>query len=276
MAESREIRKAVVPAAGRGARLLPMTNAVPKEMLPIGRKPVLEIIVDELVDIGITEIIFVISKEKTRIPEYFADASNIAIKAVVQEEQKGLADAILCAEELADDEPFLVALGDSIITSHNLRHPTSRVLDCHAQTDAEAVIMVQKTPRDEAYQFGMVRDKRWDKERFEIDLLVEKPSPNDVHGDYAIAGRYAFQPSVFDYIRRTPLGAGGELQITDSVGVMLADEKPVWGVPLLEDEIRRDIGTFPIYFEAFLLEMLKDAEGAEIARKILSEAGDIR
>lgn len=239
---------------------MPLTKAAPKEMLPIGRKPVLEIIIDEIVSTGVTDVLFVISEEKMSIPAYFEDYPELSVHWTLQQEQMGLADAILCGEEYVDGEPFLVALGDSIITPAGPPHATSRVLDCFTETDAQAVIIVQSTPRELASSFGMVRPKHWDGSRFEIDLLVEKPPFEEVPSEYAIAGRYAFDPCIFDYIRKTPPGAGGELQITDSIGLMLADGRPVWGVPLVGDETRRDIGTFPTYFEAFFLACREDPE----------------
>jgi UTP--glucose-1-phosphate uridylyltransferase len=259
LGENKRITKAVVPAAGKGTRLLPLSKAVPKEMLPLGRKPVLEIIVDELASTGITDILFVISHEKLSIPAYFRDYPGVRVASAIQEEQKGLADAILCSEEFVGGDPFLVALGDSIITPPGPPHATQRVLDCFAQTDAKSVIIVQKTPIEQSPSFGMVRPKQWDGDgRFEIDQLVEKPRPEDSPSEYAIAGRYAFHAAIFDYIRSTPPGALGELQITDSIGLMLADHLPVWCVPLVGDEIRRDIGTFQIYFEAFMLACADD------------------
>jgi UTP--glucose-1-phosphate uridylyltransferase len=222
-------------------------------MLPLGRKPVLEIIVDEMKNIGITDILFVISEEKMSIPAYFKDYPGLTFQWIVQKEQKGLADAILCSEDFVAGDPFLVTLGDSIITPLGPLHATSRVLDCFSNTDAQAVIIVQDTPRNEVSRYGIVRPVRWKGQWFEADLLVEKPAIADAPSSYAIAGRYAFDPCVFEYIRKTRPGAGGELQITDSIGLMLGDGRPVWCVPLVNDEIRRDIGTFPTYFEAFAL-----------------------
>lgn len=253
MAQTKIIRKAVIPAAGKGTRLYPLTKATPKEMLPLGRKPVLETIVEETISTGITDILFVISREKMSIPAYFKDYPGLNVEWTIQEDQKGLADAILCSEDYVGGEPFLVALGDSIITPPGPPHATSRVINCFSETSAQAVVIVMKAPQDEISRYGIVRPKLWDGDRFEIDLLVEKPKVEDAPSDYAIAGRYAFDSCIFDYIRNTPPGAGGELQITDSIGLMLADNKPVWCVPLVGDEVRRDIGTFDTYFEAFAL-----------------------
>lgn len=242
----------MIPAAGKGTRLLPLTRAIPKEMLPLGRKPVMEHIVDELKSIGITEVLLIISEEKTSIPAYFHDYPGVDISWVVQKTQKGLADAILASEEFVDGDPFLVALGDSIITPSEPEHATSRVLRCFLETDAQAVINVQSTPLEECSRYGLVRPKRWDGQRFEIDMLVEKPPKDSIPSNYAIAGRYVFDPCIFDYIRKTSPGAGGELQITDSIGLMLKDSRPVWCVPFLDKEARQDIGTFDSYFEAFI------------------------
>lgn len=263
MAEARNIRKAVIPAAGKGTRLLPLTKAIAKEMLPLGRKPVLEIIVDELKDSGITDILFVISEDKTSIPAYFKDYPGMSIDWTIQKEQTGLATAILCSEDYVKDEPFLVALGDALITPLSPPYATSRVLDCYARTNAEGVVIVQSTPREESSRYGMVRPARWDGQYFEIDLLIEKPSPEECPGEYSIAGRYAFDPCIFDCIRRTRPGAGGELQITDSICLMLDDGSPVWGVPLVGDETRRDIGTFSTYYEAFVLLSKDDPDFTE-------------
>lgn len=253
MAQDKTIRKAVIPAAGKGTRLYPLTKVTPKEMLPLGRKPVLEPIVEEIVSTGITEILFVISKEKMAIPAYFKDYPGLKVDWTIQEEQKGLADAVLCSEEYVNGEPFLVVLGDSIITPPGPPHATSRVISCFKETDAQSVVIVMKAPKEEISRYGIVRPTHWEGNQFEIDLLVEKPRVEDAPSDYAIAGRYAFDACIFDYIRKTPPGAGGELQITDSIGLMLADKRPVWCVPLVDDEVRRDIGTFETYFEAFML-----------------------
>jgi len=252
LALSRKITKAVIPAAGKGTRLLPITKVIPKEMLPVGRKPVLEIIVDELVSIGITHFHFVVSPEKLSIPNYFDDYAGINVSYSIQYQQNGLADAVLCAEDFVAGDPFLVALGDSIITPMCVPHATSRVLECFEHTNADGVIIVMKAPKDEVSRYGIVRPSgkidRW----FPIDMLVEKPSPEQAPSEFAIAGRYAFDASIFDYIRKTKPGAGSEVQLTDSISLMIADGREVWCVPLVCTEIRRDIGTFETYFEAFL------------------------
>ncbi len=253
---TKKITKAVIPAAGKGTRLLPLTKAIPKELVPLGRKPVLEHIVDEVLISGITEVLFVISEEKTAIRSHFGDCANGArFEYVFQAEQKGLADAIYCAKDFAGDEPFAVVLGDSVISTREAVLPFRRVLDTYESMDSAGVILVQKTPIEEVYRYGIVRPRHGVAPCFEIDGLVEKPQPRDAPSDYAIAGRYAFSPVVFDYIERTPRGAGGEYQISDSIDLMLRDGRSVWCVALGEGEVRRDIGTFDSYFEALQLEI---------------------
>lgn len=260
MVNLRTITKAIIPAAGKGTRLLPLTKAIPKELVPLGRKPVLEHVVDETLACGITDILFVISAEKTAIREHFGDGvAGARFTYAMQKEQKGLADAIYCGREFAGDEPFAVALGDSIIDTPQTLLPFRRVLDTYANTGAMGVVIAQWTPRAEVGRYGIVRPKGIIAPSFEIDMLVEKPSPEDAPSEYALAGRYAFSPAIFDYIERTTRGAGGEYQITDSIDLMLHDGNEVWCVALGEDEVRRDIGTFESYFEALAIEMARTA-----------------
>ena len=248
----RQITKAVIPVAGKGTRLLPLTKAIPKELIPLGKKPVLEHIIEEAVVAGITDVIFVISQEKMAIREHFGDSwASMRFEYVLQHEQKGLADAIYCAKDFVTDDAFAVILGDSVINTDQSVLPLTRVLDAYRETASKGVVLVQKTPHDEVGRYGIVKPKTETAARFEIDGLVEKPEPKDAPSDYAIAGRYAFDPVIFDYIDRTPRGAGGEYQITDSIGLMLQDNNEVWCVALGDNEIRRDIGTFESYFEAF-------------------------
>lgn len=254
----RTITKAVIPAAGKGTRLLPLTKAVPKELIPLGKKPVLEHIVEEVIGAGISEVLFVISEEKTAIRSHFGDGiGGVRFEYAFQAEQKGLADAVMCGRDFTGDDPFAVVLGDSVIETDQRTTPFERVLNTHRDTDASGVIVVQKTPLAEVSRYGIVSPKHGTAPSFEIDGLVEKPKPEQAPSEYAIAGRYAFDASIYDCIRRTKPGANGEYQITDSIGIMLNDAKSVWCVALGRGEVRRDIGTFPSYFEALEVEIAK-------------------
>lgn len=252
----RTITKAVIPAAGKGTRLLPLTKAIPKELIPLGARPVLEHIIEEVIQGGITDVLFVISQDKTAIRSHFGDGlDGVRFHYAFQPEQKGLADAILCGKDFAGDDPFAVVLGDSVIDTDQPITPFRRVLDTYRDTDASGVIVVQKTPINEVSRYGIVKPRDGVGPSFEIDGLVEKPAPEKAPSEYAIAGRYAFDPSIFGFIERTQRGANGEYQITDSIALMIAASQPVWCVALGTGEVRRDIGTFSSYFEAFLIEV---------------------
>lgn len=250
------ITRAIIPAAGKGTRLLPLTRAVPKELMPLGGRPVLEYIVDEVIAAGITDLLFVISDAKTAIRDHFGGGTGgVRLEYAFQAEQKGLADAVYCAKEFAAGEPFAVVLGDSVIDTDQAVSPFARVLKTYEETPARGVIVVQHTPLEEVSRYGIVSPRGGVGPRFEIDGLIEKPSRQDAPSDLAVAGRYAFDPVLFEYIERTQPGAGGEYQISDSIRLMIEDGHPVWCVALSENEVRRDIGTFESYFEAFAVEV---------------------
>ena len=271
-----KISRAIIPAAGKGTRLMPLTRAVAKEMLPLGRKPILEHIVEEVVFCGITDILFVISEEKRSIPDYFQGIPGITISSVIQPEQKGLGDAVLWGEEFAQGEPFAIVLGDSVITTSDERIPLQRVLDTFETTSAAGAIIMQDTPPEEAHRYGMAKPKtdmqgKNPVEPFEMSDIIEKPQPEEIPSRYAVAGRYAFDARLFDYLKRTQPGAGGEIQLTDAVRLMLKDGLSIWSVPLKPGEIRRDIGTFPSYFEAFTIACALDPECGQMIKKVLEE-----
>ena len=249
------IRTAVVPAAGLGTRLRPLTSICPKELLPLGRKPALEIIVEELHSVGVNCIIFVVSPQKLGIREYFGDSlydGSVALRYAVQETQCGLADAILCSESLVDSDDFIVALGDTIILSGETEGPTHRLIKSYRENGAGAAIVVDRVPWDMVSLYGIVRPVgQLDDRPFEIDALIEKPDRESAPSDYAIGGRYLFSRGIFETIRRTKPGVGGELQITDSISVAMSEGDRVWCAPMRPSERRFDIGSFKSYCEAF-------------------------
>ena len=258
MSRNCKVTKAVIPAAGKGTRLLPLTRTVPKEMLPLGRKPVLHHIIDELTDAGIEQFLFIVSEDKACIPNYFGDSSQFS--SVIQKSQLGLADAVLHGEDFAGDDPICVALGDSVITSGESVHVTQRLLQAFSETGAACVIGVEEVSEEDAPRYGIVRPKVAASDVFEIDDLVEKPSRESLPSNLAIGGRYVLDPMIFDLIRKLKPGAGGELQLTDAVKMTLEVGRPVWCVRLRPSERRRDIGTFASYFEAQIAEFCSDEE----------------
>jgi len=275
--ERTPIRKAVIPAAGLGTRLKPLTSIAPKEMLPLGKKPALQYIMEDLQASGINDIIFVVSPQKTRIREYFGDSvfeGSVRLQYVIQDPQRGLADAILQAEEAVNGEPFAVALGDSVIISTEQKTPMERLLNAYRSNPASAAITVERVPREDCVRYGMVKPAgEMVDHAFEIDDLIEKPRVEDAPSDYAIGGRYIFDSGIFDCIRRTPPGFGGEHQITDSIRLMIADGKRVWCAPLLDGERRYDIGNFKTYSEAFTTICLQDPELAPFVLRAVGAAG---
>ncbi|MDO8683005.1 MAG: sugar phosphate nucleotidyltransferase [Armatimonadota bacterium] len=267
----RRVTKAVIPAAGKGTRLLPLTKAAPKEMLPLGRKPVLHHIVDELLDAGIDQILFVVSEDKACIFKYFDDGSS-RFSSVIQPVQRGLADAVLCAEEFAAGDPIAVALGDSVITSGEDAHITKRLLKAYETLDAACMIAVEEVPEADAPRYGIVKPKIEPSDVFEIDDLIEKPPIDQLPSNLAIAGRYILDASIFDIIRHLKPGALGELQLTDAIRLLLKSDRRVWCSKLRKTERRRDIGTFASYFEAVIAECCADKEFGEQMKKLSADS----
>jgi UTP--glucose-1-phosphate uridylyltransferase len=283
------IKSAVVPVAGLGTRLLPATKSQPKEMLPVARKPIVQYVVEELVSNGIQQILFVTGRSKASIenhfdhdPELFAALTQAnkqdllreldfeALKAnffyTRQRLQRGLGDAILCAEHFAGEEPFLVALGDSILGLNAVSRAVSRMADVFDTKRASCVIAVEEVPAEETGNYGIVHpDEGGDV--FRIVNLVEKPAPGAAPSNLAIAGRYIFSPILFDMIRRVQPDKRGEIQLTDAIQFMCEEGRRVIGVKLSAEEKRYDIGNFPSYFESFVEFALADpVYGADFRR----------
>jgi UTP--glucose-1-phosphate uridylyltransferase len=282
-----EIEIAVVPVAGIGTRLLPATKSQPKEMLPVGRKPVVQYVVEELTRTGVKELLFVTGPGKTSIENHFDLNSELTQtlretgkedllaeldfeRAPVryfytrQRELLGLGHAILCAKSFVGDRPFVVALGDSIIGLHAQSDIVARMARCFREQRADAVIAFEEVPLAEVHQYGIAKPAA-DGDVFPVADLVEKPLQADAPSRLAIAARYILSPRVFGAIERTRPGKGGEIQITDAIRLMIRDGARVCGVRLGDSERRYDIGNFQSYFRAFTEFALADeAHGAEL------------
>jgi UTP--glucose-1-phosphate uridylyltransferase len=275
------IQSAVVPVAGLGTRLLPATKSQPKEMLPVARKPIVQYVVEELVSNGIEQILFVTGRSKASIENHFdhdpelfqaltqankQDLLNeldvVALKAKFfytrQRMQRGLGDAIMCAENFAGEEPFLVALGDSILGLNAVSKAVSRMADVFDSKRASCVIAVEEVPVEETLHYGIVQPEAGSDDVFRVVNLVEKPSPKDAPSNLAIAGRYIFSPVLFDMIRRVKPDKRGEIQLTDAIQFMCEEGRRVMAVKLTPEEKRYDIGNFPSYFESFVEFALAD------------------
>jgi len=265
------IAKAVVPAAGRGTRLLPATRSQPKEMLPVGRKPTIQHVMEELAAAALRQVLLISGRGKRALEDHLdRDAGwneeerqpwmDLQFFHARQTQPRGLADAVALAEPFAAGQPFVVALGDSILVSRARQPVLKRMIEVHARLRPAATIAVEEVPRDAVNRYGIVTPKGDADSVFAIRGIVEKPSPSKAPSNLAAAGRYVLEPAIFDAIRRTDPGAGGELWLTDALRVLLKEKREVLCVRLRKGEHRLDIGNFPSYFQAFAELALADPE----------------
>lgn len=268
------ITKAVVPAAGRGTRLLPATRSQPKEMLPIGRKPTIQHVVEELAAAGLREVLVISGQGKRAIEDHLD--RDVLAKGEAREKwmglhffharqssPRGLADAISIAEPFVAAQPFVVALGDSVILSKDGQALLERMMAAHTARRPAATIAVETVPREAVSRYGIVAPKEPVGEAFAISDIIEKPSPEEAPSNLSAAGRYLLDPAVFDAIRKTKPGVGGELWLTDALRILLREGKEIVCVPLAPGEHRLDIGNFQSYFQAFVEMSFADPEYGE-------------
>ncbi|MFQ6131907.1 MAG: UTP--glucose-1-phosphate uridylyltransferase [Armatimonadota bacterium] len=273
------IRKAVIPAAGLGTRLHPATRSQPKEMLPLGRKPTIQLAVEEVVAAGLREILVITGEKKRAIEDHFDQANGLGIEASFfftrQSVQRGLGDAVACARHFVGDEPFVVALGDCLIWSRGGDGVVARMLALHEEKRPAATIAVQRVPADRLDQYGVVAPRAEQAAAddpppaFEIGDIVEKPGPDRAPSNLAVTARYVLDPMVFEFLDRTPAGHGGEVQLTDALRLMLQAGHAIWCVPLGGSETRYDVGSFVSYWKAFADMMVNDPEVGEELRAYL-------
>jgi UTP--glucose-1-phosphate uridylyltransferase len=263
------IDRAIIPAAGLGTRLRPLTRAIPKEMLPLGRKPVLEYVLEEIRAAGIKKALFVISPGKEMIRQYFGDGSAWGVECVyvVQPEMRGLGDAILCGREWTQGEPTAVVFGDCIIESGD-DLPLSRLVKTHVQNEATGTVLVEHVARERTSRYGIVSpaDEATDGAAFAIGGIVEKPAPEAAPSTLAVAARWVLDPTVFEMLHRMRPAIEGEMDLTSSVAACLAEGYTGWAVPLQAGERRRDIGGWQSYLEAVAVYAAADREFGETAR----------
>jgi UTP--glucose-1-phosphate uridylyltransferase len=239
-----EIRKAVIPAAGWGTRFLPATKALPKEMLPLVDKPLIQYIVEEATSSGIEQIIIITSSGKSAIEDHFdrsceleytleqkgekrllgevrriADLANICF--IRQREQLGLGHAILSAKEIVGDEPFAVFLPDDIFEAEV---PLLKQMLEVYQRHKGSVIAVWRVTEEDTKRYGIIKPKQIAERVYQVLDLVEKPEPGDAPSDLAILGRYILTPEIFEALRVTPPGKGNEIQLTDGLALLLKQQ----------------------------------------------------
>ena len=236
------IRKAVIPAAGFGTRFLPFTKAVPKEMIPLVDKPVIQYVIEEAAAAGITDILVIVSSGKMAIQDHFNPEPGLEARLeangkielleelrainklanlhyVYQQELKGLGDAVLCAKNFVGNEPFAILLGDTVLSS-DAKPVISQLLDAHEQTKA-SVVALEEVPWEKTSRYGVIDGKSEDGTLYKVNAFVEKPAPENAPSNLVIASRYVFNPEIFDFLAETPRGKGNEIQLTDAMRLML-------------------------------------------------------
>jgi UTP--glucose-1-phosphate uridylyltransferase len=248
-----KIRKAVLPVAGLGTRFLPATKAQPKEMLPIVDKPLVQYAVEEVATSGIPMVIFVTGRGKAAIENHFDVSAELEqelagrgkeelrkelrsisgllrIAYVRQQVPRGLGHAILTARDLVEDEPFAVLLSDDVIDS---RVPCLKQMLAVFERYGRSVVAIQRVERRSVSSYGIIRgqiipDRDWHGRLYRIDDMVEKPQPQKAPSNLAVIGRYILTPAIFNELRSTTPGAGGEIQLTDGLRSLL-EKEPVYG-----------------------------------------------
>ena len=244
---NKPVTKAVIPAAGFGTRMLPFTKAVPKELIPLVDKPVIEYVVQEAVDSGLTDILLILSAGKEAILNHFRPApelekrlqqtgkiqmlkainpfgSEVKIRCVYQEELDGLGGAVKLAEEFVQNEFFAVLLGDTVLDSDTSTAVTGQLLSAHYQT-GNSVIAVEKLPKEELGKYGCVGGEWISNTVMQVTAMVEKPLPHEIPGEFAVASRYVLSPEIFALLKATLPGKNNEIQLTDAIKQLIQPGK---------------------------------------------------
>ncbi|GGD04708.1 UTP--glucose-1-phosphate uridylyltransferase GalU [Pyruvatibacter mobilis] len=257
---SKKVRKVVFPVAGLGTRFLPATKSVPKEMLPVVDRPLIQYAVDEAKEAGIEHFIFVTGRGKTAIADYFDHAYELeqtlsskgktqalnmltemrpragAASFLRQQEPAGLGHAVWCARDLVGDEPFAVILADELLKSSP--GCLAQMVEAYERTQGNVVGLVD-VPKEHTDRYGVIKPGARDGKLVEVSGMIEKPKPDAAPSTLALVGRYILQPSVFDHLARQDRGAGGEIQLTDAMARLIGNE-PFHGLEF--DGTRFDCG----------------------------------
>ena len=241
------VRKAVFPVAGLGTRFLPATKAMPKEMLPIVDKPLIQYAVEEAAAAGITQMIFITGRSKRSIADHFDRAPELEAELAAkgkfellevvrnispdtesfvytrQSEPLGLGHAVLCAEYIVGDEPFAVILADDLIDAE--QSVIGQLIEARAAQSGGNVVAVEDVPCADTNRYGIVSSDPIDGRTSRMSHIVEKPAPDEAPSTLAVVGRYVLEPEIFEHLRSIPRGAGGEVQLTDAIARMLLLDK---------------------------------------------------
>lgn len=291
------IQKAVIPVAGLGTRLLPTTKAMPKEMLPAGRLPIIHHVVDELIGAGICRFLFVSNRSKVAIENHFDDYSELMLHLELdgsdmkeasrfdyrkrgvefyftrqqvplgQTKPLGTGDAVAVSESFVGGDDFVVAFGDSIIQSTESPPLLRRMVESHVAHRSGCTIGVAEVSPEDVRLYGVVAPDpaAGDAEDLPLVDIVEKPDADAAPSRLAVSARYVFGPSIFDEIRRVAPGPNGEIYLTEAIRALIRSDHPVRAVRLRGDERRHDIGNHRAYFRTFIDYALDDPEwGADV------------
>ncbi|MCO6442356.1 MAG: UTP--glucose-1-phosphate uridylyltransferase GalU [Nitrococcus mobilis] len=244
---SKAIRKAVFPVAGLGTRFLPATKANPKEMLPVVDKPLVQYAVEEAIRAGIEVLVFITGRNKRSIPDHFDKAyeleseleakgkaeqlntvrniipSHVTPVYIRQTEALGLGHAVLCAEPVIGDEPFAVILADDLIDDAEGNGCLAQMVEQYAASGA-SILGVQRVPVEHTDRYGIVDAAACSARMSRVQGLIEKPQPQEAPSDLGVVGRYILNPRIFQKLRQTIPGSGGEIQLTDAIAALMEDE----------------------------------------------------
>lgn len=282
------VRCAVFPVAGLGTRFLPATKTVPKEMLPVVDRPLIQYAVDEAIEAGCDTLVFVTNRYKHAVADYFDKAYELEQKLeragksellamirdvlprhvravfVTQAEALGLGHAVLCARPVVGDQPFAVLLPDDLIWSRGAG-ATRQLVELATRQQA-SVIAVQDVPIEQTRSYGIVATRDFTGRHGEISAIVEKPRPEESPSTLAVVGRYVLQPRIFELLESTKPGAGGEIQLTDGIAALLKEQKTL----AYRFEGRRfDCGSRIGLIEATLQYALQDADLRDATRTLM-------
>jgi UTP--glucose-1-phosphate uridylyltransferase len=292
---SQPITKAIIPAAGLGTRLLPATKSQPKEMLPVGRKPILQYVVEELQAASLRQILIITGRRKRVIEDHF-DADPELVSALEQagnetalssmaylegesrffytrqSTPQGLGDAVSLGADFVDSDDCVVALGDSLIAADDPAAPLKAMMDAHRQLGAAAVVAVERVLPEETFRYGIVSISGVEPppgEPVAMTDIIEKPPSGTAPTSLAVAARYVFSPAIFEALSRTLPDKRGELQLTDAIRLLIQMGKPVYAWLLAPEQRRYDVGNFESYFRTFVDFALADERYGYLARKYI-------
>lgn len=279
-----KVTKAVIPAAGFGTRFFPITKALPKEMVPVVDKPVIQYVVEEAVASGFDDILIITGRNKRAIEDHFDVSaelnlhlqnsgnlelleaserlSNLAnIHYIRQKEQRGLGDAVLCAKQHVGDEPFAVLLGDTICLPDEGEKPcTAQLADVYCKTNLP-VIGVEEVPEHKIKDYGIIDGVLLGERLYDVVDIIEKPSPEEAPSNIGAMGRYLLTADIFDILERTAPGRKGEIQLTDA----LREYEKMLG--LISKSVRYDVGDIETWIVSNLKLLMMDERYREIVLK---------